>query len=60
MVNGWKTKLFALVVGLLGAVEVMDPNLVASLFGESYRGYVLIILGAVTALIKEAKTKEKL
>ena len=57
--QGWKTKLLALAVAITGAIELVDPTLITSLFGESYRGYVLIALGAVTASIKHYKSQNK-
>jgi hypothetical protein len=54
---GLKVKLFAVTIFLLGAVEVLDPNALVTIFGPQSKGYVTIAM-AVAMYIMRNMTHE--
>lgn len=56
-IKGWRTRLFALAVSVLGIVEVIDPTLIANVVGDEYRGWAYLTIALVTVLLREI-TKE--
>lgn len=51
-VRGWRTQGFAFVVGLLGLVEVIDPNAIIAVFGPDSRGWVTIVISVCIYLLR--------
>jgi hypothetical protein len=51
--RGWRTRIFAAAVFLLGIVDTIDPYMISSLFGYKYQGLVIMALGMMTWGLRE-------
>lgn len=52
---GWRTRLFSVLVALLGVVEMVDPGLVTTAFGLDARGnaLILIVIGVSSWILRQ-------
>lgn len=55
---GWKTRIFAGLVSLLGLVELLDPNIVSTALGLGDRGHAvtLLVIGVSTYVLRQITT----
>lgn len=54
---GLKVKIFAVLIFILGAVEVIDPNALVAIFGPQSKGYVTVAM-AVAMYVMRNMTHE--
>lgn len=50
MFAGWKTRLLAFCVALLGVVEAVDPTLITSALGLNERGNSILLIAIAVAI----------
>lgn len=53
MLQGWKTRLFALAVAALGVLEVIDPGLLKAVVPVNQQGWVTLGIAVGIALLRE-------
>lgn len=51
--KGWRTRIFAFLVFAVGVVEVIDPYILASLFGYERQGLALVVISAVFYFLRQ-------
>lgn len=51
--KGWRTRIFALAVGLLGLLETIDPYMISSIVGYRWQGLVILGIGLLTYVLRE-------
>lgn len=51
--RGWRTRIFAVAVFLLGVLDTVDPYMLAGLFGAKYYGLVIMAIGLLSYLLRE-------
>lgn len=54
--KGWRTRIWAIFLAVMGAVVAMDPNLIVQLVGKENQGWVFIAIAAITAILREFST----
>lgn len=50
MLEGWKTRLFALCVALLGIVDALDPTLITTALGLGARGNAILLIAIAVSI----------
>ena len=50
MLEGWKTRLLALSVALLGIAEALDPSLITAALGLGQRGNAILLISIAVAI----------
>lgn len=50
MLEGWKTRLLAFCVALLGIVEALDPALITTALGIGQRGNAILLICIAVAI----------
>lgn len=50
MLEGWKTRLLAFSVALLGIVEALDPSLITAALGLGARGNAILLITIAVAI----------
>lgn len=55
-INGWKTRIFALLVAVLGFVIVLDPSWIIDIVGKENQGYVYIGIAVATFVLRQFTT----
>ena len=55
-INGWKTRIFAVLVAVLGFVVVLDPTWIVDIVGKENQGYVFVGIAIATALLRQFTT----
>ena len=56
LINGWKTRIFAALVGVLGLVTVLDPNMIVDIVGKENQGYVFVGIAVATYVLRQFTT----
>lgn len=56
VLNGWKTRIFSMVVALLGAIVVLDPTWIVDIVGKQNQGYVFIGIAIATYVLRQFTT----
>lgn len=54
--NGWKTRIFSVVVAVLGFIVLLDPTWLVDIVGKDRQGYVYIGIAVVTAILRQFTT----
>ncbi|WP_299347634.1 hypothetical protein [uncultured Maritalea sp.] len=48
--KGWRTRLFSALVALYGAIELVDPHLIADALGVDTQGRAIIIISIAVGM----------
>jgi len=56
ILKGWRTRALSLILLLLGAVEALDPNMVASVLPTEYRGWAFIVIALAVFALRQITT----
>jgi hypothetical protein len=51
--KGWRTRIFAAAVGLLGILDTLDPYMISSIVGYRWQGLVVLGIGLLTYVLRE-------
>ena len=54
--NGWKTRLWAGLLAILGIIVVLDPTWIIDIVGKENQGYVFIAFAIITTVLRQFTT----
>lgn len=54
--QGWRTRLFAVVLGALGIVEQFYPDLVRQMIPPEYNGLAMMLIALAVYILREITT----
>ncbi len=54
--NGWKTRIFSVLVAVLGFIVVLDPTWLVDIVGKDKQGYVFVGIAVATAILRQFTT----